>query len=58
MARGLKTRGLEELDLLRRRVKRQHLLKRIGKEDCDWLVEQLDKIEARIITMSERGEDL
>lgn len=56
MARGLKSRGLLELDTLRQRVKRQHMLKRISKPDCDWLVDALNQVEARIIKMEEKGE--
>lgn len=56
MARGLKTRGLQELELMRARARRQHALKRISREDCEWLVGRLDEIEARIINMTEKGD--
>lgn len=58
MARGLKTRGLVELETLRARARRQHALKRISREDCEWIVEHLDEIEARIISMPEKGDEL
>jgi hypothetical protein len=58
MALGLQTQGLLELDALRKRAKRQHLLKRITREDCEWLVDRLDEIEARIISMQEVNTDL
>ena len=53
MARSLKTKGLEELEQLRRRVNRQHSLERISKADRDFLNEHLDIVEARIIRMDE-----
>lgn len=53
MAKALKDAGLEELEALRRRVIRQHGLKRIKRKDRDRLVELLDKMEAHIIRMDE-----
>lgn len=57
MARTLKTRGLEELRTLRRRVERQYALERIGRYDKEYLVEHLNRVEARIIGMTERNEN-
>lgn len=54
MARSLKTRGLEELGQLKRRVNRQHSLGRIGMADRDFLNDHIDQIEARIIRMDEK----
>jgi hypothetical protein len=56
MARGLKTRGIQELELVRARARRQHALKRIRREDCEWIVARLDEVEARIIQMEEKGD--
>lgn len=56
MARGLKTRGLFELELIRARARRQHSLKRINREDAEWIVARLDELEAYIINMNERGD--
>lgn len=57
MARTLKTRGLEELRTVRRRVERQFTLDRILRSDRDYLVKLFDMAEARIITMSEKNEN-
>lgn len=56
MARSLKVRGVEEIDSIRRRARRQHSLGRISKPDADWLVRQLNKIESRIVSMRETNE--
>jgi hypothetical protein len=53
VARSLKTKGVEEVRLLKRRVIRQHSLSRISKKDRDALVDLLDKFEARVVCMSE-----
>lgn len=57
MALSLKTRGLVELRQIRNRAIRQHMLGRISNEDKDWIVSQVNAIEARIIYMDERGPD-
>lgn len=54
--RGVKDRGLEELQALRKRVVRAHAMGRIGKADNDFIVEHLNAVEARIIGMQEYGE--
>lgn len=56
MARGLKTRGMIELGQLRRRVRWQHAHTRISKPDADYLVDLLDKFEAHVVNMEEKGE--
>lgn len=56
MARSLKTRGLAELDSLRRRARRQHSLGRIDLQDLDFLMVRIQEIEARIVTMRELNE--
>jgi hypothetical protein len=57
MARALKTMGLEEIGLLRRRALRQLSLKRISPDDAGYIVATLDKLEAFIIHMNEKGAD-
>lgn len=54
MARGLKSLGMEELGRLKRRVNRQYSLERITKPDKDFIVQRIDEIEARIVSMSEK----
>lgn len=54
MARSLKTRGLEELGALKKRVNRQHLLGRIARSDRDALNALMDQIESHIIRMPEK----
>lgn len=56
MARSLKVRGMEELDSMRRRVRRQHALGRISRPDADWLVRRINQIESRIVSMRETNE--
>ena len=57
MAKSLKTRGLDELLILKRRVNRQLGLGRISVVDADFLIEHVNEIEARIISMNEKNED-
>lgn len=54
--RSVKLRGLEELGMLRRRVRRAFALQRIGSEDFDFIDHRLQQIEARIINMRETNE--
>lgn len=56
MARSLKSMGLVELDSLRRRARRQLALKRISPADCEYIVNLLDTLEARIVSMSEKSD--
>jgi hypothetical protein len=58
MARSIKTQGMVELDALRKRVRRQLALRRIRPDDCDWLVTKLNEVEAYIVKMDEKGEQL
>ena len=58
MAGSLKTLGLEELSLLRKRVLRQHQLGRISRGDKENLIAKLDDVEAYIVKMKEGKERL
>lgn len=58
MALSLKTRGVEELELVRARARRQLSYKRIKPRDCEFIVSRLDELEAYIINMEEEGNDL
>lgn len=55
--RSVKARGLEELALLRRRLRRAFALRRIGFEDFEYIDTKLNEVEVRIISMSETNED-
>lgn len=55
--RTLKSRGLQEITLLRQRVRRQFALRRISRADHDYIDIRLDEVEARIISMSEINEN-
>lgn len=55
--RTLKSRGLQELRLLRQRNRRQFALRRISKADYDYIDHRLDEVEARIISMREINEE-
>ena len=57
MAKGMKSRGMMELRALKKRLNRQHSLGRISRTDADFIRDLLDQVEARIITMEEKGED-
>lgn len=57
MARTLKTRGMQELNALRNRVRRQHALGRIGKVTAFNLVDLLNKAEAIILSCRELNEN-
>lgn len=54
MAEPLKTRGLEELQSLLQRTRRQLALKRIYQSDAAYIEERLQEVEARIISMPEK----
>lgn len=57
MAERLKDKGLrDELRPFKRRVQRQASLGRISKADADWLVKQLNNVEARVMKMNEKPE--
>jgi hypothetical protein len=53
MARSLKTRGMDELNLFKRRVNRQLGLGRISVPDADYLLDLINRIEARVTNMRE-----
>ncbi len=56
MAKGMKSRGMAELQSLKRRTTRQHSLGRISRTDAEYLTDLWDKAEAKIINMKEEGE--
>lgn len=51
--RGLQDAGLVEVSALRRRVRRLLALERVFPADAEFIVERLDEIEARIVSMTE-----
>jgi len=57
VARSLKTLGIQEANALRQRVRRQHNLDRIRRSDADYLVDLLNKFEARVVSMQEGDDD-
>lgn len=54
--RSLKDVGMAEVAALRRRARRQLALGRALPEDVRYIVERLDQIEARIVSMQEFDE--
>lgn len=56
MAARLKDKGIEELGSFKARVLRQHGLKRIGREEQNWLVEHIEEIERYVGKMKELPE--
>ena len=57
MVAPLKKNGIAECAKLRKRVIAQHNLGRIHRTDKEYLVDLLNKVEARIIKMEEKGEE-
>ena len=58
MAKPLKVAGLQESEALRRRVRRQLAMRGIAKDDADYLIDLLDKFDARVVKMrEENGEE-
>lgn len=57
MAKGLKTNGLEEVNRLARRVRRQYSLGRIERLDAQYLESRLAECYERIKVMPEQDED-
>lgn len=55
MVRAMKTRGLDDVQALLRRVTRLAALRRIGEADYEYIASRLKEIEARIIEMRERN---
>lgn len=53
MAEALKTKGIEELSAVRKRVIRQYGKQAISKGDYDKLIKMIDDLEAHIIRMPE-----
>lgn len=53
MVAPLKTRGIDDLRLLLRRLGRLYGLRRIGEEDFRFIERRIKEIEARIISMRE-----
>jgi hypothetical protein len=54
--RALKDAGLAEVAALRRRTRRLLALERVLPADAAYIVERLDEIEARIVSMMETNE--
>jgi len=50
----LKEAGVDEVRALRSRVIKSLAMGRIGRDDHDYLVDRLDEVEARIVSMEER----
>lgn len=57
MARSLKTKGIEELRELLKRVNRQHALGRINVQDAEWLTKQLLSVQSHIEGMAEEEDE-
>lgn len=55
MAKGLKDLGVRDLRAVKVRTIRQHALGRIGRQDRDTIVELVDRLEAHIVSMEEKG---
>lgn len=55
MALPLKTRGIEDVKSLKKRVMRQRTLARISPKDADELVALLEAVEVKITNMEEKG---
>jgi hypothetical protein len=55
MVAPLKTRGLKEIQSLLQRATRLYGLRRISTDDFRFLEKRLKEIEARVISMRERG---
>lgn len=56
MAKGLQSRGLEELGLFKKRVNRQYSMERISRFDRDELISLIDQIESKVVRMNEKQE--
>lgn len=56
MVRPLKERGVDDVDSVRRRVRRLLGLSRVLPDDAAYIVERLDEVEARIVSMRELDE--
>lgn len=54
--RTVKSRGMDELHSLLRRVRRAQALGRIGAADAKYITARLEQCEARIVSMSEINE--
>jgi hypothetical protein len=54
--RPLKDAGLQEVQQLRRRVRRQHAMGRVGQADYEYIDTRLNEVEARIVSMQEFNE--
>jgi tRNA A37 threonylcarbamoyladenosine dehydratase len=55
--RPMKVSGLAEIRSARARAVKLQAMERIDKPDLDYIVERLDEVEAKIISMREVGED-
>jgi hypothetical protein len=52
----MKEQGIREVNAALARVKRLNALGRVGEDDCRYICERLQEVEARIVLMSERNE--
>ncbi len=55
MVAPMKTRGLSDVASLLRRLTRLYGLRRVSEEDFRYMERRLKEVEARIISMTERG---
>lgn len=53
MAKGLKTRGIADLQDVKKRAIRQHALERISPQDRDEIVSGINRLIAKIVRMDE-----
>lgn len=54
--KGLTTKGIKELEMLRRRVKRVYGVGRITLEQLNGILEDLDSVERKLMETGEYGE--
>ena len=55
--RPIKTNGITELENLERRVTSARALNRIGQTDFSYLIERIQEIKSRIVSMRETDEN-
>lgn len=55
--RSLKSAGVDEVARLRRRTRRLLAMGRVLPDDAAYIVERLDEVDARIVSMIEYNED-
>lgn len=57
MAKSLKTKGVQELEVVRRRAHRQLSLDRISQPSYEFLIKALDQVKEVIESIEEKDED-